>query len=535
MATKTTVAEMILATLKDIGVKRMFGVPGGGSSLDLIEQGAKRGIDFVLTRTEAAAGIMAATTAELTGVPGIFLTTKGPGVSAATNALAQASLDRSPVIYFSDGFAAQTIAFNRHQYFDQQAMTAPVTNGYGRMESDDPAAEFSGLVSAALAAPRGPVHIDLNARGAQLPSALPRGKPARPALPMTGDADAARAMLSAARRPILAVGLEVDDAAGITAVNDLAKALDCPVLATYKGKGVVSDDEKRSIGLITGGALEGKALSASDLLVLVGLDPVELIAKPWNHDMPVLELGLFAHAPNQIPVTTGLYGEIAETVATVLPAAATGTWRADEIAELRDGMRGGMHIEEAGDGLSPSMVVEAAVTSAPSNARLTVDAGAHMFAAMALWPARARGDVLISNGLASMAFALPAAIAASLEEPERPVYAYTGDGGLMMCLGELETAARLGCNLTVMVFNDGALSLIDIKQQARQLPTAGCRWERPDFAASATGLGLLGLRAETAADLDAALSQAASHTGTALIDAVVDPGGYLDQNRRLRG
>ena len=269
--------------------------------------------------------------------------------------------------------------------------------------------------------------------------------------------------------------------------------------------------------------------------MLTGLDPVELIAKTWGHNMPVLELGLFAHKPNQIPVTTGLYGAIADAVAAVMPAATTGDWAADEIAALREGMRNSMHVDPSDGGLSPSVAVDAAVSSAPNGSRLTVDAGAHMFAAMALWPAQARGDVLISNGLASMAFALPAAIAASLEDPDRPVFAYTGDGGLMMCLGELETAARLGCNLTVVVFNDGSLSLIDIKQQARQLPTAGCRWDRPDFAASATGLGLLGRRVATHSELDAALAEVAAYNGPALIDAVVDPGGYLDQSRRLRG
>ena len=116
--------------------------------------------------------------------------------------------------------------------------------------------------------------------------------------------------------------------------------------------------------------------------------------------------------------------------------------------------------------ISPQAVVEAALEVAPAGCRATIDAGAHMFPVIAHWPARAPNDALISNGLATMGFALPAAIASALEEPARPVIAFTGDGGLMMTLGELATAAERACALLVLVFNDGALSLIDRKRTA---------------------------------------------------------------------
>ena len=113
-------------------------------------------------------------------------------------------------------------------------------------------------------------------------------------------------------------------------------------------------------------------------------------------------------------------------------------WQPDEITGLREGFAARLAYEGAGPGLSPEAVVrEAVAASAGLDARITVDAGAHMFSAMAFWPALRQGDVLISNGLATMAFSLPAAIAMSLETPERPVIAFTGDGGLMMCAGEL--------------------------------------------------------------------------------------------------
>ena len=105
-----------------------------------------------------------------------------------------------------------------------------------------------------------------------------------------------------------------------------------------------------------------------------------------------------------------------------------------------------------------------------------------MFSAMALWPAKVTFDVLKSNGLSTMGFALPAAIASALHEPDKPVVAFTGDGGLLMCLSELTTAVSQGCRIVILVINDAALSLIDIKQQRQQQPSCGVRYAPVNFA-----------------------------------------------------
>ena len=144
-------------------------------------------------------------------------------------------------------------------------------------------------------------------------------------------------------------------------------------------------------------------------------------------------------------------------------------------------------------------------------------------------------DVLISNGLATMAYAVPAAIASALHEPERPALAFTGDGGLLMCLGELSVAVEQAANIVVIVFNDQSLSLIDIKQQQRGLPTRGVRWQPPDFAATMEGLGGRGFRVDNAHGYHAALTEALKNEGPSLIDVRVNPGGYLAQMKSLRG
>ena len=158
-----------------------------------------------------------------------------------------------------------------------------------------------------------------------------------------------------------------------------------------------------------------------------------------------------------------------------------------------------------------------------------------MFSATAFWQCDEPRDLLISNGLSSMGFALPAGIAAALHDPARGAFAFTGDGGLMMVAGELATAAEARARLVTVVFNDGALSLIDIKQQQRQLPPEGVRWRRPDFAKVAEGFGVRGFVATDADGFRAALRAAFAHDGPSLVDVHVDPSGYPAQIQALRG
>jgi acetolactate synthase-1/2/3 large subunit len=158
-----------------------------------------------------------------------------------------------------------------------------------------------------------------------------------------------------------------------------------------------------------------------------------------------------------------------------------------------------------------------------------------MFSTLAAWPAGEPFGVLKSNGLSTMGFALPAAIASALEEPARHVVAVTGDGGMMMCLTELTTAVALGCRLTVIVINDAALSLIDVKQQRRQFRSRGVRTASTDFAACAGAMGCRAWRVEPGDEIAPVLAAAFAVDGPSLIDVVASADGYGDQLVALRG
>jgi acetolactate synthase-1/2/3 large subunit len=151
----------MMSAFAQAGMPAIFGVPGGGSSLDLIAAAKRAGIPFILARTENGAGIMASALAELTQRPVGLLTTRGPGVSNAANAMANADLERAPVIMLADGFNAAEGRFTTHQWFDQAAMMAPVTRSQHRAAETPPGAAALAALTAALGAPQGPAYLEM--------------------------------------------------------------------------------------------------------------------------------------------------------------------------------------------------------------------------------------------------------------------------------------------------------------------------------------------------------------------------------------
>jgi acetolactate synthase-1/2/3 large subunit len=185
--------------------------------------------------------------------------------------------------------------------------------------------------------------------------------------------------------------------------------------------------------------------------------------------------------------------------------------------------------------LTPEDVVRIAAEGLARSARVTVDAGAHMFPATMLWPVYDPNQMLISNGLSTMGFALPAAIGAALADRDRPVVALTGDGGLLICAAELLTAVREKLRIIVIVFSDASLSLIEIKQQRRQYPSAGVALGSVKWPALAESLGAAGFVATNEAELEAALDQAIRVNGPSLVEARIDPSDYASMLEEIRG
>jgi acetolactate synthase-1/2/3 large subunit len=541
-----TVADLIVDGLVRAEVPRLFGVPGGGSNLEVLEAARVRGLPFVLCHQEWAACIMAAVTGELTGRPGAVLSTLGPGVTASATGLAHARLDRSPLIYVSDRHPAGVLQFATHQYVDHGAHVGAIAKDSVSVGADSAAHWVAHAVRLALTEPRGPVHLDLPADVAGR-SAVPAATSVTPAPlpPLDGElVERAAAMIRAARRPLVIAGLGCR-AADAKWLRAFAEALPTPVLTTYKAKGAIPDPHPLALGIFTGGALEEPLVRRADLIIAFGLDTVELIPRPWVYTAPVLSLTRCPAAEPRLQApgggayftpaleVVGEPGSILEDLAGRLLGRARADWDVAEVDRIRRERLAALEVPVPG--LAPHRVVQMTRELTAGGSIATVDAGAHMFPATAYWHALEPGELLISNGLATMGFALPAAIAAQLVHPHRRVICFTGDGGLMMVAAELETVARLGLPIVIVVFNDEALSLIAIKQEQKGFEGVSMRYAGPDLRALARAFGLRAFTATDEATLHQALIGAQTAPGPALIDARIDASGYRRMLEIVRG
>jgi acetolactate synthase-1/2/3 large subunit len=272
---------------------------------------------------------------------------------------------------------------------------------------------------------------------------------------------------------------------------------------------------------------------------------VEFVLQKWRYEVPIIDISVVEYPVHYMKPDVGLYGPISINLSALLDNISvwSSDWKLHAIERLRHDMHDALQCK-ADQGIGPQDIVEVALESALATQAvnqqkklplITVDAGAHMFSVMAFWSCDQPFDALISNGLATMAYALPAAIAAALKAPDRMVVAFTGDGGLLMCLGELSTAVEQAVPIIVIVFNDQSLSLIDIKQQASGLPSRGMRWETPNFSQVMEGLGGQGYQVKNLQQYRKALDEALEAGKPALIDVLFNPEGYGPQLKALRG
>jgi len=524
-----------------LGAPVAFGVPGGGPNLDLIGALEQRGVRFVLAHTETGACIMASTFGHLVGRPAVALCTRGPGAASAVNGAAQATLDRMPLVLVTDTVPSVDRERVAHQRFDQRALFAPVTKWSTTLGPEDAEALVARAFGRAAGWPAGAVHLDVDESAGPPAPEVPGSDGAATA---TAGADVrreeatlarARTLLDRAKRPVAIAGLHavVDG----PAVRAFVEARGLPVLLTYQAAGLLAFDDRRFAGFFTGGRSEAPLLDEADLVVTIGFDHVEPIPTPWNYRAPVITVDRGAQRSSYLHAEVVLTGDVSALLDRLGSPDGPGTmaaegWEPDAGGRSRERVLAELRAVRS-PGLDPVGVVEAVGALAPAGTVVTVDAGAHFLAVMPFWPAASAGSVLISNGLATMGFALPAAIGAALARPGTPVVAFVGDGGLSMTLGELETIARLALPVTVVVFNDSALSLIEVKQRDGHGGLGAVRYRPSDFAAVARALGVEGVVATSEAELRGALDDGWGKAR--LVDARIDPGPYRHLIRVTRG
>jgi len=527
-----TVADRIIAQLRDAGTRALFGVPGGGGNLDLIAAAGRAGLPFVLTATETAGALAALAQAEVTGGVGACLTTIGPGASSVVNGVACAFLERAPIVVFTDSMPP---AFE-HQRLDHASLFASTAKRSHTLKAATGLQTIACAIHEASRGCPGPVHIDCPAgvAGAEPPFVEDAYFTFDVDEPSHEVRSQLEQLVRGARKPLVVVGLGARRHEDAAAIRALCARHRLPAMVTYKAKGVVPDGDEWFAGVFTNASIEQPVIDESDLLIGIGLDPVELLPRPWKRKPPIVVCNPWRVEDALVPFAVQFVAPVTAGVRAIEEARATSDWDSARVRALVIEQRRRIDLE--GDGLTAQRVVEvAAAHLAGRGGRVTVDAGAHMIPATLLWPVNEPNGLLISNGLSTMGFALPAAIGASLLDRTRPVVALTGDGGLLMCAGELLTAAREQLDVMTIVFNDASLSLIEIKQQARGLPSAGVALGAVNWTKLAESVGVAAWTAGDEAALERAIRDAAAHAGPTLIDARIDRSNYGAMLRAVRG
>jgi acetolactate synthase I/II/III large subunit len=533
----TTTVEVLASAFKEAGTPFIVGHPGG-ESVELMEAARQRQMRFLLMKQEVAGAMLAATWGEITGSPGVCLSTRGPGATNMVNGVAHAWLDRAPLIAITDSYSRPTYEIGLRQKINQLAIYEPIVKWNTTIDAKVVRQQVRRAMRTATGLPPGPVHFELpqsetTREAGEYVSEPPLMPNLLTAAPDRASLKPALDMLRRAKRPVLLAGLGVLWSKASPEFVAFAERIGAPVLTTTKCKGVIPEDHRLRAGCIIGGTIERTLVSESDLIVTVGFDAVELQPKAWPYTVPVLALSSIPSLDAFVPADPEIVGDLKAILAILAETAPEGTNWGEKVARtFRDEVANALNTPSTG--LSPQRAVVIAREVLPRDTIATCDAGASRLLVVQKWESYGPREFLTSNGLASMGYAVPGAIAARMAFPDRPVIAFTGDGGLLMAIAELQTAQRENTPMIILVFDDREIGLIRIKQEIKGIPTHGVKIGGVNWEKLAQAFGADGIEVETEEALGDALRAALKSTGTTIIAARIDPSGYVAQFNALR-
>lgn len=533
----STTVEILADAFKAMGTPFIVGHPGG-ETVELMEAARVRDMRFLLMKQETAGAMLASTWGEITGSPGVCVSTRGPGAANMVNGVAHAWMDRCPLIAITDQYPGKTHVTGLRQVLDQRQLYAGITKWSSTIYADSVEQQIRRATRVATSPAPGPVHFDLpstetSREAASLQAPAPLTANVEHPEPSEQSLDGLLKDINNAQRPVILAGLGVLWDRATDPLTRFAEKLGAPVLTTSKCKGAIDERHPLRAGCIIGGIIERTLVEQSDLIITIGLDAIELQPKPWPYDAPVVSIANTPALDALVPASSEIIGNIGSILDVLTSVCADGNgWGHDAAKAFRQNVANALDVSS--NGLSPQRAVEITRDVMPDDTVATCDAGASRLLVVQKWQSYGPREFLTSNGLGSMGYAVPGALAARLAWPTRPVVAFTGDGGFMMALAELQTANREKLPITVVVFDDQEVGLIRVKQELKGLPKHGIGIGYTHWESLAAGFGANCTVAETENALADALS-ACNHTNdTNLIVARIDGSGYVEQFNALR-
>lgn len=531
-----SVADLFVNCLENEGICCVFGLPGEENE-DLLFSLEESPIQFIPTRHEQGAAFMANVWGRLTGQAGVCLSTLGPGATNLITGVADANLDKAPVVAITAQGSLTRLHHESHQYLDIVNMFRPITKWNSAIADPDVVPEVvrKAFKIAEFEKP-GAVHVELSedlaaTRVSENLKPLPRVRVRRPG-PDYKAVDQATKLLQGAWRPLVIAGNGAVRTLASKHLTRLVTDFNIPVTSTFMGKGAVSARLDQSLLTVGLGFKDYvmEAIEAADLILTVGYDIAEYPPERWNPhaDKPIIHIDfvpaeVYANYAPVVEIVCDISGALWEIRRRLqkVPVTFEGDWYApvrrrilDDICSYRQqGDDATLHIPGALNIIRELL---------PDDGLLISDVGSHKIWIARNFPTYCPNGCIISNGLASMGIAVPGAVAAWLANPGRKIVAATGDGGFLMNSQELETAKRVGAKFTVVIFNDNDYGLISWKQHLSRARSVGTRISNPDFKAYAESFGIRGYRPSNVNELRAQLATAMGSDAISVVEIPVD-------------
>lgn len=537
-------AEVIVEVLRREGIDRIFGIPGGGSTIDLINAASKVGIEPILCCHEGSASIIASVYGEIKDKPGVCFSIMGPGATNMASGIAYAFLEQVPLLAFTECHPAVNYEFITTQKINHKIFFAPITKNHFSITAAKAQEIIEKALICAMEEKPGPVHIDFpNDEAIKESSYKNREKRIKISFSQFIPEDKKIIQkvidkINNAKRPTIIAGIEAKRRNAKEVLEVLAEKWNIPVMVTLKGRGVFNERHPLYGGIFLGtyskDTFEDAIIGKSDLLIIVGVDGVELLPKQWILAQSVIYIGSQANKDAIYPTEIEIVGEIKTILEILAQNCLKGiSWDREYIKKLREEIKEKLSYSK--EELPLHKIIQITRSKLSFDGVLTTDVGAFNSMVHYLWEVYEPKTYFTSKGLSTMGFAFPAAIAAQIALPNKKVICFTGDGGFLMRIQELEMCTRLNLPIIIVIFSDGGLGLIKTKQKNKNYINVGVQLKNPDFSMIAKAFGGEGFRVKTEKEFDKALEEAINNRKLNIIEAVLNPDTYGDHINLIRG
>jgi len=534
-------AELMVKCLENESVEYIYGIPGE-ENIDIMDALLESRIKFVTTRHEQGAAFMADVYGRLTGKAGVCLATLGPGATNLITGVADANMDRAPVVAIAGQGATTRLHKESHQILDLVNLFRPITKYSTQVLVPDIVPEVvRKAFKVAQTEKPGCCFIDFpeNIAEKQLDAKPIEVQSAYTSAPPEHKVEQAVKLIANARCPIVLAGNGVIRQGATESLRRFVDVLRIPVANTFMAKGVVPFSDDLFLGTIGLKArdLPWFAFERADCVICVGYDMVEYPPDMWNPgaDKTIIHIdALPAEVDACYRVAVGVLGDIGESlrgIALRTKPRASNPFQALRKALVEDRAH---YAEDAGFPVKPQKILWDLRQALGPEDIVISDVGAHKMWTSRMYQAAEPNTCIISNGFASMGIGVPGCVAAKLAYPDRKVVTVTGDAGFLMNSQEIETALRMKTPFVVLIWNDSEYGLITWHQLRHFGRPSHIEFKNPDFVKYAESFGAKGYRVEKTSELLPTLKRALADDTVAIIDCPVDYSENMKLTERLK-